>query len=83
MWLGGVCSEPSADWTTVVIKTTGGDVANVARSPFLFLGRLLSHLCNEDALAELRVSNQTMSCVFIYPFNYYFFFWGVRISVQK
>lgn len=50
---GGVCSEPSIDWTTVVIQTAGGDVANLVRSLFLFLGRLLSHLCNDDALSEL------------------------------
>lgn len=50
---GGVYLEPSIDWTTVVIKTIGGDVANLARSLFLFLGRLLSHLCNDDALPEL------------------------------
>lgn len=36
-----------------VIKTAGGDVPNLARSLFLFLGRLLSHLCNEDVLPEL------------------------------
>lgn len=35
----GVCLEPSIDWTTVVLKTAGGDVANLARSLFLFLGR--------------------------------------------